>query len=321
MASGATQIDSVEIERYFSGDTPAWDAVDFDLHCSRCGYNLRMLSRPKCTECGLEFEWRELVVRQLSINPKLFEHGWRRNPVRSYLSSVLLPIVSPRRFWKCVSLHDSVKTGPLVFLILTAPLLVTPLLMGLAAVCALLIDRIWGFNTANRLTLAYYWPNSNLLECFFAAVSNAFWKMAKAQGDLAIMYAIFMPITVCGRMLVLWLLTGLSDTIARCRLRRAHMLRVVGYSSGAAYCAIAIGAVTLLMLQDFSTKGLGLGYEHRWIMQIIAMSVAIMILTWVLRPGFRIYLGIPQATLVAFMMAVVEVFTLQAIAIVISASL
>jgi hypothetical protein len=36
-------------------------ALDRDLACPRCRYNLRMLHQPRCPECGLSFRWQELL--------------------------------------------------------------------------------------------------------------------------------------------------------------------------------------------------------------------------------------------------------------------
>ena len=40
---------------------PEWDLVPFDVACARCGHDLRGLSVPKCSGCGLEFDWSEVV--------------------------------------------------------------------------------------------------------------------------------------------------------------------------------------------------------------------------------------------------------------------
>ena len=37
-------------------------ALDRDLHCPRCGYNLRMLRLPRCPECGAVYRWQRLLA-------------------------------------------------------------------------------------------------------------------------------------------------------------------------------------------------------------------------------------------------------------------
>lgn len=64
---------------------PDWDAIDFDVTCVRCGYNLKLLGQPRCPECGLEFEWAQVVTYHQQSSDFLFEHQWRRLPIRSLL--------------------------------------------------------------------------------------------------------------------------------------------------------------------------------------------------------------------------------------------
>ena len=98
---------------------PDWDAITFDVFCSRCGYNLRTLTRPLCTECGLEFDWGivldRAVDRSLWQTSFLFEHLWLRRPIRSWFKTVWRSF-RPRRFWGHVSIHDPIETQPLWFM-------------------------------------------------------------------------------------------------------------------------------------------------------------------------------------------------------------
>lgn len=92
---------------------PDWDALTLELHCPRCGYNLRGLPQPRCPECGREFEWVELVTgAQTETESPLFEYQWRRRPVRSFLVTVGASIL-PIRFWYDASLFARPRLGPL----------------------------------------------------------------------------------------------------------------------------------------------------------------------------------------------------------------
>jgi len=69
------------IERVMKEGRPDWDAIDFDVLCSRCDYNLRTLTRPRCPECGLEFQWPEVLGR--IVNRSEFCLNIIGRPVRS----------------------------------------------------------------------------------------------------------------------------------------------------------------------------------------------------------------------------------------------
>src|SRR5262245_60161015 len=84
---------------------PDWEAISFDVLCSRCGYNLRTRTRPRCTECGLEFAWPRVLDRAAFQNEFLFEHHWRRRPLQSWGLTVWRSFW-PKSFWGRVSLHE-----------------------------------------------------------------------------------------------------------------------------------------------------------------------------------------------------------------------
>ena len=133
-----------DVARLLRDGQPDWAAVTHDVYCSRCGYNLRMLTRPLCPECGLEFEWRALFERQIGRSRFLFEHNWRERPFRSWVATVWRSL-RPRAFWNHLSLHDRMHLAPLWLMLGLAPLV---FLVGIHITAALgwasaeLIERI-----------------------------------------------------------------------------------------------------------------------------------------------------------------------------------
>ncbi|MBK8267438.1 MAG: hypothetical protein IPK83_03695 [Planctomycetes bacterium] len=91
---------------------PNWDAIHIDVHCSRCGYNLRTLEKPRCPECGFEFEWSDLLSLARARLTDLFEYQYRRRPVRSWCSTFWRSF-RPARFWPSVSIHSQIIPLPL----------------------------------------------------------------------------------------------------------------------------------------------------------------------------------------------------------------
>lgn len=103
---------------------PDWSALDFELRCPRCGYSLHMLTSPRCPECGLTFDWTELIeaTRRMRRDSPLFEYRWRDRPIRALLATLWL-CLRPWRLWRTVKLTDPPRVPVLCMLVLGVTLL------------------------------------------------------------------------------------------------------------------------------------------------------------------------------------------------------
>lgn len=136
---------------------PEWGNIHFDIYCSRCGYNLRMLEKPRCPECGLDFRWEDVLGAAGDRQADLFEYQCRKRPFRSWWSTFRRSF-RPARFWAGVSMHGTIVPGPLWIHLLTAvPLfllgstLVAELVGWLAGV-VVNSPHSFGLTTAERLS-------------------------------------------------------------------------------------------------------------------------------------------------------------------------
>lgn len=94
-----------------SGDTtasPDWQAIQHEVKCPLCDYNLRGLHEPRCPECGYQFDWPSVLDPSQRRHPYLFEHHPERN-VRSFIQT-LLRHLRPRDFW--TTLHPAHRLRP-----------------------------------------------------------------------------------------------------------------------------------------------------------------------------------------------------------------
>ena len=82
-----------------SGDAVDWSTIPDDVECARCGYNLRGLERSRCPECGLEFDWEEVLNPNLRPHPYLYEHHGGRRKFRRLIRTVVASW-KPWRFWR-----------------------------------------------------------------------------------------------------------------------------------------------------------------------------------------------------------------------------
>ncbi len=96
---------------------PDWAALEVELRCDRCGYNLRMLQQPRCPECGLTFHWNDAIFdAKHGVASTLFEYKWRSRPVGSLLKTLGLTLL-PWRMWSRTPLRCAPRIGPLLALV------------------------------------------------------------------------------------------------------------------------------------------------------------------------------------------------------------
>lgn len=204
------------ISRYLIDNRPDWSKIDFDLECPRCGYNLHMLESARCPECGLDIVWHNLLDARFNRSTFLFEHHWRTRPFGSWIETALRSFL-PWRFWKQISLYDRVRAGPLWFCLLTAPFLCMFSAHGLSWLAFLILDKLTkGMPTSQLLSMLI-----NALENM--AFPNALWNTR----EFLIPHICFFGMLIGS----LGLLLLLRQTLGRCRVRAAQVLRVVAYSS------------------------------------------------------------------------------------------
>jgi hypothetical protein len=89
-----------------------------ELRCPRCEYDVRMLPKPRCPECGLEFAWTDiLAAAELRQRTPLFEYRWRERPLRSFFGTLVRTLYPPW-LWRSVPLELKPRIGPLLLLAL-----------------------------------------------------------------------------------------------------------------------------------------------------------------------------------------------------------
>lgn len=94
-------------------------AVTSDPRCPRCGYDQRgTISnwnencplKGVCTECGLEFQWRDVLMLSWGEPPWCVEYGAQREiPSRALLT--LLLTFRPWKMWSQLRMHHAISPG------------------------------------------------------------------------------------------------------------------------------------------------------------------------------------------------------------------
>lgn len=284
-----------DVAGWLKGGRPDWSTIAFEVSCSRCGYNLRMLEQPRCPECGLEFHWGDVLQRTANRSPWLFEHQWRKRPIGSWFQT-LRRSLRPWRFWSNVSIHDVIERGPLWFLLLTAPLvgymLLIAVFLGAYAVAVGIERMVEASGTVGPYDLTSYQ--------IWTLMQDLLGQHRRGDVPLAL---IGLPMGVL--LAVLAMICSLRQTLGRCRVRTVQILRVVAYMA-APLCLVALGllGVGILALLLLTTFDMGAWNAVVRVVLVLGLLGPPMVY---LAAGLRHYLRLTHARAVAVVSVLVAV--------------
>jgi hypothetical protein len=287
-------------------------AVEQDLRCPLCEYNLRGLTEPRCPECGAAFDWDEVRDPSRRLHPYLFEHHPERD-VSSFLQT-LRGGPNPRRFW--TTLFPTQPSRPRRLLMYW----VICILLGSLSVLVQLVfsgQMLQQINQSERARtllraqknpgLVTYlvrdygsvqafcdllypqFPSPEFFKQLVGAVRSSAWSpmglpLVEGWGMRLYVQIVFMLLWPPTVVVVLMLLRA---TMRRAQVRRIHLMRVAIYSGDA---AVVSGALLLLLtvLESFGKIDLGrfdeINVSTAW------LALAAIVLTWRLSVAIARYL-------------------------------
>lgn len=293
------------VDDLLDGEGPVWERINFDIHCSRCGYNLRMLTTPRCPECGLQFDWRTVFDETRWRSDFLFEHHCSRRFLGSYLKTVWRSL-RPRSFWRQVSIHDRIHPRPLWLLIVTAGLWFAVLFHGLAWITCVILNALLAHPAIGMAMLRSY----ALLTLLYACE-----KAHQTARDEDFYW--FHHLAYTGLFATLALLCSLRQTLGRCRIRTVQILRVVAYAS----TPFSICLAPLLLIEFWLAEMLdppSVGDLGMILIVIALLAAQPLCFVFFLIPGLRDYLGLPHPRFLAVTSALVGfLFALTLLAVIV----
>jgi hypothetical protein len=270
--------------------------------CPRCAYDLvgaitswrgECPLRGTCSECGLEFAWRDIFDDRLSGPPWSFEHGarwsWRRLATTSWNAGL-------GWMWRDIRLEIPIVASRLVVL----PLLVL-LAFHLCVSLAAMVDAV-----ANSRNLAYQGIE-------VVAINEGIPALLWPYGYDGTWVKGMAPLLVLGWVGMQWLFMPLmmlilGQTMRRVKVRRVHILRGACYSVMAAVygavLAIVCTAVVYLSSAVFRVlapiAGAPMGIT-------LALVPSVWLTLWWYR-FIKLYLRLPRAGVVTAVMMGVTIF-------------
>lgn len=244
-----------------------------EMQCPQCEYKLFGLTGKRCPECGQSFEWQQILEAARSRHRGLLEYQWRERGLRALFRTWWLAAFRPFKLWRE---HDINATPKVVPLLAFAVLQWTVFILGWPAVGEV---ADWAMNEiSQRLEL------STTFTYKFHRPDEFFWLILLTQ------IATFFSFQL------------LFETKRKFNIRWQHFLRVFIHATAFAAFTPALACIVEVGMdaspQIWPTFGpYTLAEYHNVRDTVLATGV---LATWLgLWIGFRRYLKLPQASIVA----------------------
>jgi hypothetical protein len=232
-------------------------AVERDVPCPLCDYNLRGLTEPRCPECGHQFQWDDVRDEHRWHLNWLFEHN-REHRLRAFLQT-LRHSMQPAQFWNAVrpTHRPRIKRLVIYWLVLTLPML-------LAAAVVLSVPvlqecrRVYYARQASVTNLGMLpdnHPGKVQLITRYGSLRAAAAAMAPmpSPGKMFQLMLSGRPAAVVGFVVCCavwpWIITlgfiVFRDTLRRAKIKSVHVMRCAIYSwdTGILLCACLVPLV------------------------------------------------------------------------------
>ncbi|HZW09090.1 MAG TPA: hypothetical protein VFF69_04225 [Phycisphaerales bacterium] len=269
--------------------------------CPRCAYDLSGLVESwsgfcpldgRCSECGLGFEWRDVLSSGQRLPRWSFEHAPDRRLFRAFFAT-LLRALAPPRLWGALRMEMEIVPGRLRLLVMLGnavfKVMGLAVLGGTLAMTWRLSPNGWRSPSGVEAVLLVLWP--------YGEYGTAYWG-----GYLVSAWVVIVALAVLLTPLTFYLL---PVSMRRARVRRAHIARVQAYVLALLVPAIGVWsllhtAVTALFeFSPYIVWELGLGELP--IGPTAACAVGVWLL-WAWHSAVKRYLRLPHALAVALAM-------------------
>lgn len=195
--------------------------------CPRCGYDQSGVidswrdSCPTtglCPECGLTFDWRNLLNPAFASHFNLFEHA-KDHHIRAWWRTTR-KTWRPRRFWKWVRPEHPIKPSRLISIAINGTLASSVIGSLITVALYASVMTIFAFLNGMPLNIAFYDIQNDAPSALFPLYASLDDGTPPAWAVLPLLMLVMMPLA--------FLL--LPRTLRRARARPAHLLRIAIYT-------------------------------------------------------------------------------------------
>lgn len=270
---------------------PRWDDIDFDLPCARCGYELRLLTQPRCPECGLTFAWLEVLAKRLghSAHDWLFEAQWGQRPLRSFVTT-LWRSLRPRRFWRAIPLAEPVHAAALLLFLFLAWLIVWTTAHAIVLAAGWLVYYVSTTTAAGSRSF-----DLRILGILLRARAEEYFAALDLRQSAPT--RMVMGGWLCFHAVIVLTMLSLRQTLGRCRIRALQLLRLAVYAFCGSTTWVAPVQVVAIVLAAW-LEGPARQGKSVAVMLGVPLVGAVLEALW-LAIGWRGYLQLPRGWLVA----------------------
>lgn len=220
--------------------------------CPRCAYDLSGASEVRggndqgvCSECGLEFKWRDVLDPERAV-PRWFVEKAHARIYRTLPGTTLRACLTPWRFWRSVKMHFPMRPvrmiAFLIFMVLGFHLAagVVPLLTAVNNVISgMSASRVSGEFAGlllNPYTTSYDAPT---IWVGSFPITFEVWRTINAGPIMGIALICLMPLVPL----------LLRQTRRHFKVRAAHVWRITAYTFACVPCMVVLhGFVTVLVV-------------------------------------------------------------------------
>lgn len=264
--------------------------------CPRCGYDQSGIVatwaeacplRGTCSECGLDFEWRLILRREILGPAWSIEHGLRPSPRR--VVAAMCRSARQERLWREFELAYQLRPRRLILLAVFSLALNHLVLAAILAVAGELVRVSQAWSAIRPLSFGLWaWPYDKFVSVPFAPGQT----LEIVPGLIALQT--YLPLLIPPLVMLLFI-----ETMSHVGVRRLHLLRGMAYMA-LALAPVSVGLVGAWML--FQWLGLVPLAGHTALLVLILLIVAgawpvIETLRW--RAFIKHYLRLPHANWIA----------------------
>jgi len=244
------------------------EQVAVRVHCPRCDYDLdgavaafteQCPLQGTCSECGMAFEWANLLRADRQQLPWLFEHT--RRPGRGFLATLWCSLF-PARFWSRVKMwHVPVKMRLWTFAIVCGGGLSVAISLLLIAL-HLLVAVMFGKGGAGSSVPT--WQVAVVDSLLYPFAVEQWWGNGWVMQGIGVNWSfIYVPILCLWGINLSWplMMLMLSESRRESRVKRVHVLRAWAYSMWWGV-AMTIGLVGLHVMSSVINIAQAVGWAR-----------------------------------------------------------